>query len=221
MKNAIIAILVAIVLVFAFLFFTQKKTNVSYEPWPETEPASTTTPKPKPVVTPTPTQSEDQVSNSDVRQGWQAISSSVLLNLATAQGIGLESGSAVQLSEMIDITGDGLDEGIFTGNGGNSGMTFIMTRDSNGNNIIAKQKDRNGTIGPVQLLSVGRVMVSESYKLLPSIKGYYTVSKSNDGESGNFECNVNGLNAYSWNSSTKLFEWNSGYTTTYTAEVCN
>lgn len=220
MKNVIIAILVALLIVAGFMIGAKKKANVAYEPWPETEPANPTTPKPKPT-TPTPTQPEDQVSNSDVRQGWQAISSSVLLNLATAQGIGLESGSAVQLSEMIDITGDGLDEGIFTGNGGNSGMTFIMTRDSSGNNVIAKQKDRNGMIGPVQLLSVGRAMVSESYKIVASIKGYYTVSKSNDGESGNFECNVNGLNAYSWNSSTKLFEWNSGYTTTYTAEVCN
>lgn len=220
MKNVIIAILVALLIVAGFMIGAKKKANVAYEPWPETEPATATTPKPKPA-TPAPTQPEDQVSNSDVRQGWQAISSSVLLNLATAQGIGLESGSAVELSEMIDITGDGLDEGIFTGNGGNSGMAFIMTRDSNGNNVIAKQKDRNGTIGPVQLLSVGRAQVSESYKLLPSIKGYYTVSKSNDGESGNFECNVNGLNAYSWNSSTKLFEWNSSLTVTYTVEVCN
>lgn len=151
---------------------------------------------------------------------WSTLSSAqISAVLAANPGIYFEG--MPTFSESIDLTGDGVVEGVFTGNGGNSGLAMILIRNSDGTITAARYKTREGVINPVSLLSVGRVMVQEKYELLPIHHGFYTASLSNDGESGNFVCNINGVNAYAWNSTTKLFEWNQSLTTTYTAQVCN
>lgn len=124
-------------------------------------------------------------------------------------------------SDSMDLTGDGIAEGIFTGNGGNNGLTIILIRNSDGTIVAARQKNRDGSIQAVSLLDVGRVMVQEGYKLLPAQHGFYTESLHNDEDGGNFVCNTNGVNAYVWNSSTRLFQWNQALTTQSTAEVCH
>lgn len=64
-------------------------------------------------------------------------------------------------------------------------------------------------------------MVSESFKLIPEHNGFYTISKSNDSEGMGFNCNTDGVNVYSWNNSTKLFEWNQSLSLVYTEQECN
>lgn len=214
MKNIIITILVAVALVFVFLFFTEKKSNISYEPWPETEPAT--------VRPTTNTQSTNQgkLSNANVVAEWKSFSSDNLFGISSQENIHLMQGAGIQLTETVDLTGNGIDEGIFCGDGGNNGTCFIMIKGDDGKNFVAKWKGPDGTITPVSLLSVGRLRVSSSYQFLPDEKGFYTVSKSNDGDGGEFECD-GGVVAYSWNSSTKLFEWNQALSTKYTNQVCN
>lgn len=214
MKNTLIAILVFGILIIGYLFIKEKTRPTDYtNVWPETVPAMQTNNN----------GSKPKLTNSAVREEWQSHSSEYLLGVATNAGLYLEPGSGVSLSQMVDLTGNGIDEAIFTGNGGNNGASFIMIKGDDGKSYVAKQKYKDGTIGPVQLTAIGRVMVSEGYKLLPNENGFYTVSKSNvstDGETSNFKCNVNGVNAYKWNASTKMFEWNQSMTTKYTAEVC-
>lgn len=151
---------------------------------------------------------------------WSSVSSLSAYTLATSDGIYLSSASGVRLSESVDLNGDGIDEGVFSGDGGNSGVTFILMKDDDGQSVAAKQKNKDGTISSVNLSSVGRAMFSESFKLIPEQKGFYTVSKSNDGQGGNFECDLNSVNAYSWNASTKLFEWNQSLTAKYINQEC-
>jgi hypothetical protein len=214
MKNTLIAILVIGLLVLGFLFIKEKNKPVAYEPWPETEPATV-----KPTTN---TQSTNQgkLSNVNVVAEWKSFSSDALFALASQENIYLNQGTDIQLTETVDLTGNGIDEGIFCGDGGNNGVCFVMIKGDDGKNVVAKWKGPDGTITPISLLSVGRVRVSSSYQLLPSEHAFYTVSKSNDGEGGEFECD-GGVVAYSWDSSTKLFEWNQALSTKYTNLVCN
>src|SRR3990167_7163080 len=149
-----------------------------------------------------------------------SISSTNLFAISSKENIYLVPDFGVTLGETIDLTGDGLDEGIFGGNGGNNELSFIMVKGSDGKNFVAKQKNKDGTIYPVRLGSVGRVMVQERYELLPNEHGFYTASLSYNEATDKFKCNTNGVSAYSWNSSTKLFEWNQVLTAKYTAQIC-
>jgi len=224
MKNILIGVLVIGILILGYLFIKQKDKpadpSISFDFSEQTNSSPTSTNQNPPTV---PIGNSPATSNPQTppptNPNWQSVTSSSAYTLATNAEIYLSSGSAVQLSQSVDLTGDGIDEGVFTGDGGNSGMTFILMKDVNGQNVLAKQKNKDGTISVIQLLGVGRVRVSESFKFVPEERGYYTISKSNDGES-DFVCNPDGVNAYSWNTSTKLFEWNQSMTTKYTAEVC-
>ncbi len=163
---------------------------------------------------------KNSVSNSDVIKEWKSFKTDELQKIALAENIFLEKESGIGLSETVDLTGDGLDEAIFVGNGGNNNLGFIMTKNSDGTNSVLKNKEREGMIYPVLLLSVGRVRVNEQYKLLPAEHGFYTSSMSYDEKADKFTCNQNGVNAYSWSIKTKIFEWNKTLTDKYTKEVC-
>lgn len=211
MKNTLIAILVIAVVVIGYLFIKEKTKPTDYSnAWPETVPATPTNNN----------NSQPKLSNTTVRAEWQSHSSDYLLGVATNAGLYLEPGSGVSLSQMVDLTGNGIDEGVFTGNGGNNGASFIMIMGDDGKSYVAKQKEKDGSINPVYLVSVGRVMVSEGYELLPNEQGFYTVSKVNNEESGNFTCKQEGVKAYKWNASSKLFVWNQAMTDKYNTEVC-
>ncbi len=164
--------------------------------------------------------SDTALLNDSAIAKWQSLSTAELLAQASLENIYLEPNSDINLSETFDLTGDGISEGIFEGNGGNNGITFILMKNAQGATSLAQQKNKDGSIYPVQLLSVGRVMVQETFKLLPSEHGFYTASLSNSNATGIFTCNTNGVNAYVWNETTHLFEWNQALTAKYTAEVC-
>lgn len=169
------------------------------------------------VTTAVPVVSNQPLVNSGGGQNnCQSINTNTAYQLATSAGIYLEPDFGVSLVQSVDLTNDGIPECIFSGNGGNNGITFILR-----NNVVVNQKNQNNTIGPVQLLSVGRVMVSEGYELLPQHNGYYTISKSlSDEMTGSYVCNQNGVHVYTWNNITNLFEWNQSLTTSYTGSLC-
>jgi hypothetical protein len=159
---------------------------------------------------------QPSVNSGGGQNNCQSINTNTAYQLATNADIYLEPDFGVSFVQAIDLTNDGVPECIFSGNGGNNGMAFILR-----NNVVMNQKNQNNTIAPVQLLSVGRVMVSEEYELLPQHNGYYTISKSlSDETSGSFACNQNGVKVYTWNNLTNLFEWNQALTTSYTTSLC-
>lgn len=222
-NNILVLILVAGLLVLGFLYMKEKSTPDSFDnnftntgagidnTTSNTTPGTPTNSNPSsPTGTNNPT-----VSNTN----WESFSTPSAYSLATNGGVYL-SGPNVSLSQSVDLTGDGVQEGVFVGDGGNSGVTFILIKDSNGQNVLARQKNRDGSITPVNLVSVGRVMVSESFKLIPQQNGFYTVSKSNANQDGYFVCNADGVNAYVWSNTTSLFEWNQSLTYTYTSQEC-
>ncbi len=161
-----------------------------------------------------------KISNSDVVKEWEGLSNSDLYDYASQENIYLAPDFRVVLREAVDLTGDDLAEGVFEGNGGNSGVAFILVKGIDGESFVAKQKDREGVVYPAQLLSVGRSMVQETYELLPFENGFYTASLSFDDALGEFICIADGVNAYSWNSYIQLFEWNSELTLEYSGDVC-
>lgn len=155
---------------------------------------------------------------------WENISEQTLAGLVGGANLGLMPGSYGQFVETRDVTGDGIPEGIFTGAGGNAGITFIL-RDINGSPRVAQQRDSFGNIQPVALYSIGRVAVSVGYEFLPEQNGYVVIQKKlNQTEEGvdpaGFQCEENGVNVYTWDTSTELFEWNQALTEQYTLTEC-
>jgi hypothetical protein len=153
---------------------------------------------------------------------WDRLSKNEMVDIVSGEKDAyFETELGLNFSEEMDLTGDGIPEAIIEGNGGNNGVSFILIKNDKNDISIAKQKNKDGTISTISLLSVGRAMVSEGFELAPNDKGFYTVSKYYDEKIEKFKCNPdNGLSFYSWNTQTNLFEWDSVLTKKYTTEVC-
>ncbi len=174
--------------------------------------------KPKDEVTIVP----EEIGVQSTIFDWKSLSSSDVFKIASKiPDLQFYPEVPIELSAVADLTGDGIPEGVFTGDGGNNGLSIILSKTNESGTItLLQQKDQYGTVGPVTLLSVGRAMINEGYQLLPEEHGFYTVSRSYDPDGDYFICNESGVNAYIWNSSTKLFEWNKSYSEKYTSEAC-
>jgi hypothetical protein len=165
-----------------------------------------------------------EVSTDEKDFDWEDVSEETLAGLVGGANLGLMPGSYGQFVDTRDVTGDGQPEGIFTGAGGNAGITFIL-RDVDGSPRVAQQRDSSGNIQPVALYSIGRAAVSVNYEFLPEQNGYVVMQKKLDQtEEGvdpkGFTCEENGVNVYAWDPSTELFEWNQALTEQYTAQEC-
>ena len=164
-------------------------------------------------------------SPSASQPDWKNISKNKFESVLSKEpDVFFEKDFGLTLSEEIDLTGDGIKEAIVTGDGGNNSISFVFKKE--GDNLIAlKQKNKDGSISPVSLYEVGRVMVNVNFKLLPSEKGFYTASmvfdeSANNQETSHFICDEESVNAYTWNENSKMFIWNQILTTKYTKEVC-
>ena len=145
--------------------------------------------------------------------------------ISERKDIYFEKEFGLDLSEEVDLTGDGINEAIVEGNGGNNGVSFILIKNNNNQIDVANQKNKDGSISTVSLISIGRVMVSEGYEIVPSEKGFYTISleidESKDNSiSSNFKCREDAVAFYLWNPKTKLFEWDKPLTSKYTTQIC-
>jgi hypothetical protein len=159
---------------------------------------------------------------SQYNYNWQAVSKTELAAVVSAYpDLWFDKEMGLSLSQAIDLTGDGVPEGIVRGDGGNNDVSFILFA-NNGSLSVAKQKNKNGTIEPVALYEIGRVQANASFQLLPNEHGFYTSSLVPDesSESVNFKCTDVSVNAYVWNPSTTLFEWNAALTATEHTKVC-
>lgn len=168
----------------------------------------------------------NSLKNKNIKpnENWNELSEKELIQIVSsgAPDLYFNKDEGLTISDKIDLTGDGSTEAIVNGIGYNSGVTFILIKNNDGSIKVAKQKYEDN-ISPVYLVSVGRAMISEEFKLIPEDNGFYTVSLSlknenNNQESSNFKCNI--LNAYSWNKQIGLFEYNESLTQKYKKEVC-
>lgn len=184
----------------------------------------------QPVVQSTQQSSQQQTLSSFAQERnekidqWSGLTGTQLLALAAKENIWLEPESGIGQGKLIDLNGDGTEEAVYTGNGGNNDMSFILMKDKNGVISFAKQKNKDGSIGTLALLHIGRVMVQEKYELLPKEYGFYRASLIYD-ESKSIVAhkdiyNCNSLNGYVWNPTTKLFQWNAALTAKYTKQIC-
>lgn len=162
-----------------------------------------------------------KVDNTKFDPKWDRLSKKEMVDIVSREKDAyFEVELGLNFSEEMDLTGDGINEAIIEGNGGNNGVSFILIKDTENNIKVAKQKSKNGAIDTVSLLSVGRAMLSEEYEFAPSENGFYTISKYFDEKTESFKCNNEGVSFYRWNPQTKLFEWDSVLTKKYTTEVC-
>jgi len=162
---------------------------------------------------------------------WKDLSKTDLFNIVAKEfpeelsGFCIDPKLGLNISEVIDLTGDGKDEAIVSGAGCNNDTSFILLRNLDDKISIAKEKLSDGDVGSAYLVNIGRAMINSSYKLIPKEKGYYTVDlffdeSADNSESPHFKCDDGSVNAYTWNSTEKLFEWSKSLTTKYTREIC-
>lgn len=234
LTNILIGILIIVVLgVGGFLIFSQKNSqqpSIDIERYPSDislDDFSSNDTKPTTGIPNTnnttqitnSTQKLTQVTNSPQ---WDKVTNQQIFTLLGPNNP-FEESFGINLTQSIDLTGDGVTEGIFSGNGGNNGLSLILLQESN-NIKLAQQKNKDGTISFVQLESVGRVNFSNTWKLIASEKGFYTIAKERVNQTENYEgemvCGENGFQAYQWNPATKLFEYSQSLTQKYISQEC-
>ncbi len=203
MKNVLIIILILVVGFASYVGYTQYTQYKKNQRIQKTE-------------TPNIPVEQNKISARD----WKSLSKADLIGII-GENAPFEKDGPVGISQEIDLTGDGINEAIVGGNGGNNDTYIILIKNVDGTTSVAKQKEYDGKINPVNFLSVGRVMFSYGYKLLPEEHGYYMFGLNYDEKSETFKCpEKGGVGAYSWNSEIKLFEYNQVMTAKYTAQVC-
>ena len=172
------------------------------------------------------TNSTSDLNKLSLDPRWNNLSKNKLEEIMSERkDVYFEKDPGLTLSQEMDLTGDSINEAIIEGNGGNNGVSFILIKNTDNEIEIANQKNKDGSISTVSLISIGRAMTSEGYELIPGKNGFYTISLELDEQADNpslssFKCHSDGLAFYSWNQQTKLFEWNKILTTEYTTKFC-
>lgn len=233
LTNILISILIITVLgVGGFLIFSQKNSqqpSIDIERYPsdvslddfssnDTKP-TTNIPNTNNTTQITNSTQITQVTNSPQ---WGKVTSQQIFTLLGPNNP-FEESFGINLTQSIDLTGDGVTEGIFSGNGGNNELSLILLQE-NGVIRIAKMKDADGSVNYINLLYLGRVNFSRYWKILPEEKGFYRISKERINQTENYEgemvCNENESRAYKWNPATKLFEYSQSLTQKYITQEC-
>lgn len=124
----------------------------------------------------------------------------------------------LKISESMDLTGDGVLEGIVVGSGGNNDTYFILSQNSRGEINVLKEQELDGSITLASLTSVSRVKNFAGFKLLPKENGFYSFSQSFDEEKGKWACG--GVYAYKWSSASDLFVLDANLSAKYETEGC-
>ncbi|MDQ3075828.1 MAG: hypothetical protein M3Q34_01740 [bacterium] len=203
-KNILIFLLVVLVLVMGYMVMTKNKQDSNL---PET------------III-------EETASKSPSTNWKAVSPDELADVLSLEpDLFYVKESGLKLSESVDLTGDGVDEGVFTGDGGNNNVSFILTTNSHGTIVTTKQQEKDGSFAPVSLYEIGRAQVYQNFKILPTEQGFYKVTmdfdeSANNTETSHFKCTSDSVNGYVWNSQTKMFVWNREMSAKYTKELC-
>ncbi len=161
---------------------------------------------------------QKQIDNTTVDTMWKELSKEDLIKFGKNAGVYSDNYSmdVPHFKEAIDLTGDGINEGVLEIEGPDSASYIILIQNENGTISIAQVKSESGTIAPIIF---GAWIAGPEYKLLPKENGFYVISYSDP--FSNIVVTCTGLLAYKWNAQTRLFEFNQTLTTKYKAEDCN
>ena len=149
---------------------------------------------------------------------WGKLDPKYVLDFAQKRGT-LTDDRIVYFLYAADLTGDSKSEGVFMGSGGNSDWYIILMQQDDGSIALAQLRQKDGRIFPVAL-SPGRAMINASFEILPQEKGFYQAWFSYDPENQKLTCKMGGLEAYTWNPSDSLFDWNANMTEKYSSQIC-
>lgn len=207
----IILVILAGVLVFRPYFQTEK---VAYTPTPMPEVVShnTTSSQNNSNTPPAPTSNPTQFN-------WNASLAEITAMIKKDFSGGANPNPPVSiLRSDFDITGDGVNEAlVFNGNSGAYVTEVAVMRIENGKIVSAKWKTKNGQVGLVSLAGGASVMNQLEYGIIPG-KGFYQARVERDGNTGGVAtCEVE---AYQWNSTTKIFDYSSSSSTQYKQSYC-
>lgn len=173
------------------------------------------------ISIPVKSNSPQQVSTTTTTQksvNWSTIPTAAVEALFKKTGIFFDS--TPTLDQSIDLTGDGVNEGVYGAQAGNGGIELIAIANSDGSTSLAQMKTKDGKIILAELDSYGSAGTNESYKLLPEGRGFYRISRSYNEQLDRLACTTDSVDAYQWNPKTSLFEYNSALTAKYTAIEC-
>ena len=161
---------------------------------------------------------QDQIpSQTEKKFDWKTLSKSEIES-AVYKNEDVSSVTDLKISQALDLTGDGVLEGIVVGNGGNNDTYFILSRNSRGEINVLKEQEMDGSITLASLTSVSRIRNMAGFKLLPNENGFYSFSQSFDEEKNKWLCG--GVYAYKWDASADLFIVDANLSDKYQAEGC-
>lgn len=149
---------------------------------------------------------------------WSSVPVSSIEAMFKKTGIFFDS--IPTLDQSIDMTGDGIKEGVYGAQAGNGAIELIALANTDGSISLANMKTKDGRIILAELDGYSSAGTSVGYKLLPESHGFYRISKTYNEQLDRLACTADSLDAYQWNSKTTLFEYNSALTAKYTAIEC-
>ena len=125
----------------------------------------------------------------------------------------------ITIMQTIDLTGDGKNEAIVRPVI-STAIYYILNKNSDGSISVLKQKNQDGTTSLAELNSHGGTEINSDYELIPEEHGFYSMTfvkdeKRSTADKYYYNCNSNSINAYAWNPSSSLFEWNQALTAKY------
>ena len=107
-----------------------------------------------------------------------------------------------------------------TGGSGAYVEELTLMREDGNNPIIAKLKNNNGQVDSVLIGAGASVRNQVGYKTLPQQNGFYSFQKNIDEQGGQMILAGCSVDAYVWNNSTKIFEYNSNLVQSVMPLVC-
>lgn len=119
-----------------------------------------------------------------------------------------------------DITGDGTEEAVVSlGSGGAYTSYYALMQSENGSPRLARFKQKNGDIGNIMFLEGASVSHGISFELVPSKHAIYSESWAlNPINTDTIECEIE---AYQWNATSSLFEYNQALGDAATGLYCS
>lgn len=169
---------------------------------------------PSPAVTPTPT--PKQVD-------WQSLIPAIQLELGPEfSDVKVEERGSLSIYQSVDITGDNVSEALVDiGSGGAYTEYLTLMLVKNGQPAVAEFKQEDGKISPLLFLVGASAMNGEDVEMLPEKNAIYSGHWSGTVQGNSFgnltDC---GVEAYQWNDSVKIFEFNAGLSEEIRPDFC-
>jgi hypothetical protein len=161
------------------------------------------------------------LKSESLDNSWKAISLEKVWSLIeTKKDVFFLKDFGIKLINTFDITGDGIVDAVYQGNGGQNEAIILLTYKDNNIDFL-EYKTKDGNIYPVYLVSYQHASGAADYKILPDEHAFYETTSyvsSGSDDSVQFVCRKDSFATYQWNPNTNLFEYNQLLTQKYIIE---